>query len=146
MKRTLILAAAALLAACASSPGATNQGGPAYAGCWIERQDNGWTTVRWSPIAGGKWQGDWARNTSGDETQTAAFELSTAAAGGQQICGPSDGEQRCFPLTLGAYTPPAANSDANQAYLDASATNLTFALVDDGREELVFRGERNACQ
>ena len=144
-QRTLILAAAAVLAACAAGPSNTSQGGPAYRGCWIERHENGWSTLRWAPGENGAWRGDWARNRAGDETQTAAFALSTASGGGQQICGPSDGEQRCFPLTLGAYAPPAANASESRAYLDANETNLTFALVDDGREELVFRGERDAC-
>lgn len=131
------------LAACASSAPAQQSGGlAALRGCWMQREDNGWATMRWTPEAGA-WRGDWSRNRSGDEPMTAAYRLNAAAS---QLCGPSDGEERCFPVTWGGYAPPAANSADNRAVVDVSETQLIFALVEDGREEMVFRGARDACQ
>lgn len=135
--------AALLLAACATT-GQTSPPPERVAGCWINRDNAGATTMRWLPdrerpgvLIGAKLV---YRPTGSPVSWRYSLEQSED---GWSMCqlDASGAATHCWQVAQGQ----GGSLEGGRVFIDAYGDRLRIAVVGDGGERLIFNGRRDGC-
>lgn len=135
-------AACFLLAACATV-GATAPPPERVAGCWIDRDNAGATTMRWLPdrgrpgvLAGAKLV---YRPTGAPIASRYALEQSEE---GWSMCQLEGGvATRCWQVAEGQ----GGSLEGGRVFIDAYGDRLRITVIGDGPDRVIFNGRRDGC-
>jgi hypothetical protein len=139
--RACLLAAALLLAGCATTDAETPPP-ERVAGCWINR-DAGASTMRWLPDRSRPEALAGSLVVYGQTGVASNRRFSLEPSGdGWSLCELDAGAAtRCWQVAQGQ----GGSLEGGRVFIDAHGDRLRIAVIGDGPEQVIFHGRRDGC-
>jgi hypothetical protein len=136
--RAAVLSLLLVLAGCVTASAPNER----VAGCWISRDGETTTTMRWLPNrdGGDTLRGDRLIYAPNAEPRATSYTLGPGP-NGVAFCTTGD-TARCWRVAAGA----SGSLQGGRAFIDAHGERLRISVVNDtGGERVVFNGRRDGC-